>query len=309
MRGWRHDPRRSARRRSEPLVGAPGWHRSPSWCSTATPSSSSTRCRRMPSRRQNRGARWRGGSACSSAAPRSTAWLSSACPSSHGAVAEHWTRSCAKVSRVGVGAEVDPLMLVAAMDLGGNRRRPDGCLRHVGAARLHRRCGDRCTARHHAAVLGRAQRLRGRSCLGRCRLCGRPRHDRRTRARAADRRLLAGPGAGGRRRREPSSPRSHCSASTSGRRWPRRFLRPRRSPGGSCTRGWLQLLALAVVTLAVAGLAALVASWSPPGSIVVLVVALGGLATVALEVVEPPVSLTALVRAGCGSPRDRGTRA
>ena len=54
-------------------------------------------------------------------------------------------------------------------------------------------------------------------------------------------------------------------------------------------RTWvLQLLALAVVTLAVAGLAALVASWSPPGSIVVLVVALGGLATLAWQVANRP---------------------
>jgi hypothetical protein len=59
--------------------------------------------------------------------------------------------------------------------------------------------------------------------------------------------------------------------------------------GKAILRTWgLHGLGLAAFTVVAAGLAALVEAWSPPGSIVVVVVAMGGLAALAWQVANRP---------------------
>ena len=75
--------------------GRPGSVRSPTWCSVGRPSWSSTRCHRSAIRPSTSGTRWPHGSGRWNAGPRSIIWVSSACPSSHGAAAARSTRSSA----------------------------------------------------------------------------------------------------------------------------------------------------------------------------------------------------------------------
>ncbi len=66
-------------------------------------------------------------------------------------------------------------------------------------------------------------------------------------------------------------------------------LPARATIGRGILRTWgLHGLALAAFTTAAAGFAALVEAWSPPGSIVVVVLAMGGLAALAWQVAHRP---------------------